>query len=96
MPGSRSIASVVTAPQRTPAIPGNTTADPRVQAATANDSSAATANANMTQNDPIYSTLGGVKTQVAIPGVPIVSDTSPTNTNLFLYFSVSSSSPYRP
>ncbi|MDA4125856.1 MAG: hypothetical protein OK452_01445 [Thaumarchaeota archaeon] len=56
----------------------------------------ATANANMTQSDPIYSTLGGVKTQVAIPGVPIVSDTSPTNTNLFLYFSVSSSSPYKP
>jgi hypothetical protein len=56
----------------------------------------ATAKANSTQNDPIYSTLGGVKTQVAIPGVPIVSDTSPTNTNLFLYFSVSSSSPYKP
>lgn len=56
----------------------------------------ATANANATQSDPIYSTLGGVKTQVAIPGVPIVSDTSPTNTNLFLYFSVSSSSPYKP
>ncbi|HYC26824.1 MAG TPA: hypothetical protein VEB67_02235 [Nitrososphaerales archaeon] len=54
----------------------------------------ATANANSTQNNPIYTTLGGVKTQVVIPGVPIVSDTSPTNSNLFLYFSVSSSNPY--
>lgn len=54
----------------------------------------ATANANSTQNNPIYTTLGGVKTQVLIPGVTIVSQTSPTNTNLFLYFSVSSSNPF--
>ena len=56
----------------------------------------ATANANSTQSNPIYTTLGGVKTQIVIPGVTIVSETSPTNTNLFLYFSVASSNPYHP
>ncbi len=54
----------------------------------------ATANANSTQNDPIYDTLGGVQTQVAIPGVTMVTETSPTNTNLFLWFAVSSSNPF--
>jgi len=54
----------------------------------------ATANANMTQNNPIYDTLGGVKTQVAIPGVTTVSDSSPANTNLFLFFSASSTNPF--
>ncbi len=55
----------------------------------------ATANANMTQNNPIYDTLGGVSTQVLIPGVQSVSESSPANTNLFLYFSVSNSTnPY--
>ncbi len=56
----------------------------------------ANANANSTQNDPIYNTLGGPNAQVLIPGVSVVSDTSPTNTNLFLYFSVASSNPYHP
>ncbi len=65
-------------------------------------STSATANANKTQSDPIYNTLfaafgaGAVKNQVLIPGVTIVTDSSPTNTNLFLYFSVSSSNPYHP
>ncbi|MDV3293376.1 MAG: hypothetical protein LYZ70_03815 [Nitrososphaerales archaeon] len=54
----------------------------------------ATANANSTQSDPIYSTLGGVPTQVAIPGVTIVSQSSPANTNLFLWFAVSSNNPF--
>ncbi len=54
----------------------------------------ATANANKTQNDPVYDTLGGVQTQVAIPGVTMVTETSPTNTNLFLWFAVSSSNPF--
>ncbi len=54
----------------------------------------ATANANSTQSNPIYSTLGGVKTQVLIPGVSLVSDNSPANTNLFLYFSVQNKSPF--
>ncbi|HLQ21216.1 MAG TPA: hypothetical protein VK127_02795, partial [Nitrososphaerales archaeon] len=54
----------------------------------------ATAKANSTQNDPIYSALGGVKTQILIPGVSVVSDTSATNTNLFLYFNVQSKSPF--
>ncbi|MHB8566409.1 MAG: hypothetical protein ACYC7D_08760 [Nitrososphaerales archaeon] len=58
-------------------------------------STTATANANMTQNNPIYDTLGGVSTQVVIPGVTSVSESSPANTNLFLYFSVSNSTnPY--
>ena len=54
----------------------------------------ATANANMTQNDPIYNTLGGVRTQVVIPGVPFVGDNSAANTNLFLYFNVQSKNPF--
>jgi hypothetical protein len=55
----------------------------------------ATSNANMTQNNPIYDTLGGVSTQVVIPGVQSVSESSAANTNLFLYFSVSNSTnPY--
>jgi hypothetical protein len=54
----------------------------------------ATANANSTQSDPIYSTFGGVPTQVLIPGVTIVSETSGANTNLFLYFSVTPQNPY--
>ncbi len=54
----------------------------------------ATAKANSTQNDPIYNALGGVKTQIVIPGVSVVSDNSPTNTNLFLYFNVQSKSPF--
>lgn len=56
--------------------------------------SSASANANSTQNNPIFDTLGGVTTQVAIPGVTAVSESSPANTNLFLYFSASSSNPY--
>lgn len=59
-----------------------------------NTKTTATANANATQNDPIYGTFGGVATQVLIPGVTMVSETSPANTNLFLYFSVSASNPY--
>lgn len=54
----------------------------------------ATANANSTQNDPIYDALGGPSTQVLIPGVTAVTDNSPANTNLFLYFSVASNNPY--
>ncbi|MDE1853832.1 MAG: hypothetical protein KGI38_08830 [Thaumarchaeota archaeon] len=54
----------------------------------------ATANANTTQSDPIYSTFGGVPTQVLIPGVTIVSENSATNTNLFIYFSVLPQNPY--
>ncbi|MBI3859594.1 MAG: hypothetical protein HY296_05070 [Thaumarchaeota archaeon] len=58
--------------------------------------SAANAAANSTQSNPIYTTLGGPSAQILIPGVTIVSDTSPTNTNLFLYFSVANSDPYNP
>lgn len=54
----------------------------------------ANAEANSTQANPIYSTLGGPNTQVVIPGVNVVSDTSPTNTNLFLYFSAQASNPF--
>jgi len=54
----------------------------------------ATKNANNTQNDPVYDTLGGVQNQVVILGVSVVSDTSSTNTNLFLWFSVASSNPF--
>jgi hypothetical protein len=63
-------------------------------------STTATAKANSTQSNPIYGTLfaafgpGAVKNQVLIPGVQMVTDTSPTNTNLFLFFSVSSTNPY--
>lgn len=54
----------------------------------------ANANANATQNDPIYDTFGGVSTQVLIPGVTVVSESSPSNTNLFLYFKVAPGNPY--
>ncbi len=54
----------------------------------------ATANANATQNNPIYDTLGGPSTQIVIPGVTSVSENSPANTNIFLYFSVAPSDPY--
>lgn len=54
----------------------------------------ASANASSTQSNPIYSTLGGVKTQIVIPGVTSISDTSPANSNLFLYFNVVSENPY--
>lgn len=54
----------------------------------------ATANANQTQSNPIYTTLGGVPTQVAIPGVSVVSDSSSTNTNLFLWFAVNNNNPF--
>lgn len=63
-------------------------------ASAVNTKTTATANANMTQNDPIYDTFGGVSTQVLIPGVPMVSENSPANTNLFLYFNVVSTQPY--
>ena len=53
----------------------------------------ATANANSTQNDPIYDTLGGVTTQVVIPGVTIISETSNANINLFLFFSITPQNP---
>lgn len=59
-----------------------------------NTKTTATANANATENDPIYDTFGGVPTQVLIPGVTIVSESSPTNTNLFLYFNVVPSNPF--
>lgn len=59
-----------------------------------NTKTTATANANTTQSDPIYSTFGGVPNQVLIPGVTMVSETSPANTNLFLYFSVAAANPY--
>jgi hypothetical protein len=55
---------------------------------------AATANANNTQSDPIYSTFGGVQTQVLVPGVTEIAETSPANSNLFLYFNVVSENPY--
>ena len=58
-----------------------------------NTKTTATANANATQDDPIYDTFGGVSTQVLIPGVTIVSETSASNTNLFLYFNVTPSNP---
>lgn len=55
---------------------------------------AATANANATQNDPIYDTFGGVQTQVLVPGVTAIAETSPANSNLFLYFNVVNGDPY--
>jgi hypothetical protein len=58
-----------------------------------NTKTTATANANSTQNDPIYDTFGGVGAQVLIPGVTIVSETSGANTNLFLYFNVTPENP---
>jgi hypothetical protein len=63
-------------------------------AAAMNTKTTATANANMTQNDPIYDTFGGVSTQVLIPGVTIVSEYSAANTNLFIFFSVTPENPY--
>lgn len=54
----------------------------------------ATANANKSQSNPIYNALGGVKTQIVIPGVSVVSDNSPTNTNIFLYFNVQNKNPF--
>lgn len=59
-----------------------------------NTKTTATANANMTQSDPIYSTFGGVPTQALIPGVTVVSENSGTNTNLFIFFSVTTQNPY--
>jgi hypothetical protein len=55
---------------------------------------AATANANKTQSNPIYDTFGGVQTQVLVPGVTAIAETSPANSNLFLYFNVVSENPY--
>jgi hypothetical protein len=59
-----------------------------------NTKTTATANANATQDNPIYDTFGGVSTQVLIPGVTIVSENTAANTNLFLYFSVTPQNPY--
>lgn len=58
-----------------------------------NTKTTATANANLTQNNPIYDTLGGVSTQVLIPGVTIVSESSQANTNLFIFFNVTPENP---
>lgn len=54
----------------------------------------ATVISNSTQNDPVYDTLGGVSTQIVIPGVTVVSENSATNTNLFLWFAVNSNNPF--
>src|SRR5271169_3875721 len=54
----------------------------------------ATPNANATQNDPIFDTFGGVQTQILVPGVTAIAETSPANSNLFLYFNVVSENPY--
>ncbi len=59
-----------------------------------NTKTTATASANSTQNDPIYDTFGGPAVQVLIPGVTVISETTPTNTNVFLYFSVANGNPY--
>lgn len=59
-----------------------------------NTRTTADANANSTQSDPIFTALGGPDTQVLIPGVTVVTDNSPTNTNIFLYFSVQASNPF--
>ena len=57
----------------------------------------ATAKANSTQDDPFYNALGAPQTQVVIPGgVTFVSNASPANSNLFLYFSVATGNPYGP
>jgi hypothetical protein len=58
-----------------------------------NTKTTATANANATQNNPIYDTLGGVSTQVLIPGVTMISESSPANTNLFIFFNVTPENP---
>jgi len=58
---------------------------------------AATARANSTQDDPFYSALGAPQTQVVIPGgITFVSSGTPANSNLFLYFSVRTGNPYGP
>jgi len=62
--------------------------------AAAGTKTAATANANSTQDDPIYDTFGGVATQVLVPGVTAIAESSPANSNLFLYFNVVSENPY--
>lgn len=59
-----------------------------------NTRTTATANANATQNNPIYDTLGGVSTQVLIPGVTMISETSNANTNLFIFFNVTPENPF--
>ena len=59
-----------------------------------NTQTTATANANATQNNPIYDTFGGVQTQVLIPGVTMVAENSPANSNLFLYFNDIAGNPY--
>jgi hypothetical protein len=64
-----------------------------IQAAMGTKSSA-TANANATQSNPIYGTFGGVPTQVLVPGVTAIAETSAANSNLFLYFNVVSENPY--
>lgn len=57
----------------------------------------ATAKANSTQDDPFYNALGAPQTEVVIPGgVTFVSNASPANSNLFLYFSVRTGNPYGP
>jgi hypothetical protein len=59
-----------------------------------NTKTTATASANATQSDPIYDTFGGISTQVIIPGVTMVSASSPANSNLFLYFNVVQENPF--
>jgi hypothetical protein len=59
-----------------------------------NTKTMADAQANAAQANPIYKALGGPSTQVLIPGVTVVTDSSPANTNIFLYFAVSASDPF--
>jgi hypothetical protein len=57
----------------------------------------ATAKANSAQADPFYSAMGSPQTQVVIPGgATFVSSTTPPNSNLVLYFSVTTGNPYGP
>ena len=65
-----------------------------IQAALGRKTTAATASANATQNDAIYDTFGGVQTQILVPGVTAFAETSPANSNLFLYFNVVNGDPY--
>ncbi|MDA4123308.1 MAG: hypothetical protein OK456_09035 [Thaumarchaeota archaeon] len=58
-----------------------------------NTNSSATASANTLQSNPIYQTFGGVTAQVLIPGVTMVAESSPANSNLFLYFNVVNGNP---
>lgn len=51
--------------------------------------------ANATQANPIYDALGVPSAQVLIPGVTVVTNASPANTNIFLYFMVQASDPYK-